>query len=150
MRKYSSAVLLLSTVVFIVFFSVTFLYPAKGFGDEREVMIIELEGPISSGAATNLTRGIKAAEDHGASLVIIQLDTPGGLVVSMKTMVKTIMNSSVPVVVFVSPKGAGAASHDLPGLAGQVLVARAGGVDLLGLVAAVSGVVLCHLWAPFT
>jgi len=73
-------------------------------------MIVELEGPISSGAATNLTRGIKTAEDRGASLVIIQLDTPGGLVVSMKTMVKTIMNSSVPVVVFVSPKGAGAAS----------------------------------------
>jgi membrane-bound serine protease (ClpP class) len=73
-------------------------------------MIIELEGPITSGAATNLTRGIKAAEDRGTSLVIIQLDTPGGLLASMKTMVKTIMNSSVPVVVFVSPKGAGAAS----------------------------------------
>jgi membrane-bound serine protease (ClpP class) len=110
MRKYGSTALLLSSFVFVVFFSVTFLYPAKGFGDEREVMIIELEGPISSGAATNLTRGIKVAEDRGAGLVIIQLDTPGGLVVSMKTMVKTIMNSSVPVAVFVSPKGAGAAS----------------------------------------
>ena len=110
MRKYGSMVMIISSVVFTVFFSVTFLYPANGFGDEREVMIIELEGPISSGAATNLTRGIKAAEDRGASLVIIQLDTPGGLVVSMKTMVKTIMNSSIPVVVFVSPKGAGAAS----------------------------------------
>jgi membrane-bound serine protease (ClpP class) len=110
MRKYGSAAPLLSSLVFFVFFSVTFLCPAKGLSDEREVMIIELEGPISSGAATNLTRGIKEAEDRGASLVIFQLDTPGGLVVSMKTMVKTIMNSSVPVVVFVSPKGAGAAS----------------------------------------
>ena len=110
MRKYSSTAPLLSFLVFVVFFSVTFLCPAKGVSDEREVMIIELEGAISSGAATNLTRGIKAAEDRGVGLVIIQLDTPGGLVVSMKTMVKTIMNSSIPIVVYVSPKGAGAAS----------------------------------------
>ncbi len=110
MRKYGSTTPLLSALVFVVFFSVTFLCPAKGVSDEREVMIIKLEGAISSGAATNLTRGIKEAKDRGASLVIIQLDTPGGLVVSMKTMVKTIMNSSVPVVVYVSPKGAGAAS----------------------------------------
>ncbi len=110
MPKYGSTAPLLSLFVFIVFFSLIFLCPVKGVSSEREVMIIQLEGPISSGAATNLTRGIKAAEDRGASLVIIQLDTPGGLVASMKTMVKTIMNSSVPVVVFVSPKGAGAAS----------------------------------------
>jgi membrane-bound serine protease (ClpP class) len=111
MRKYDSVAPLLSSfLVFVVFFSVTFLSPARCVGDEREVMIIKLEGAISSGAATNLTRGIKMAEEHGASLVIIQLDTPGGLVVSMKTMVKAIMNSSVPVVVYVSPKGAGAAS----------------------------------------
>ena len=77
---------------------------------DRQAMIIELEGPVSSGAATFLTRGIKAAEDQGVSLVIVRLDTPGGLGASMKTMVKTIMNSSVPVVVYVSPKGAGAAS----------------------------------------
>jgi membrane-bound serine protease (ClpP class) len=111
MRKYDSVAPLLSSfLVFVVFFSVTFLSPTRCVGDEREVMIIKLEGAISSGAATNLARGIKTAEDRGASLVIIQLDTPGGLVVSMKTMVKAIMNSSVPVVVYVSPKGAGAAS----------------------------------------
>ena len=92
MYKYGYTAPLLSSLVFVIFFSVTFLCPAKGVSNEREVMIIELEGAISSGAATNLTRGIKAAEDRGAGLVIIQLDTPGGLVVSMKTMVKTIMN----------------------------------------------------------
>ena len=78
MRKYGSTTPLLSALVFVVFFSVTFLCPAKGVSDEREVMIIEIEGVISSGAATNLTRGIKEAEDRGAGLVIIQLDTPGG------------------------------------------------------------------------
>ena len=75
-----------------------------------EVRIIELEGPINPGAAAFLTRGLEDAEKQGAELVIIRLDTPGGLVPSMRTMVKGIMNSTVPVVVYVAPKGAGAAS----------------------------------------
>ena len=89
MRKYGFTAPLLSSLVFVVFFSVTFLCPADCVSDEREVVIIELEGAISSGAATNLTRGIKEAKDRGAGLVIIQLDTPGGLVVSMKTMMNS-------------------------------------------------------------
>ena len=75
-----------------------------------EVRIIELEGPINPGAAAFLTRGLEDAEKSGVELIIIRLDTPGGLVPSMRTMVKGIMNSSVPVVVYVAPKGAGAAS----------------------------------------
>jgi membrane-bound serine protease (ClpP class) len=75
-----------------------------------EVRIIELEGPINPGAAAFLTRGLEDAEKQGVELVIVRLDTPGGLVPSMRTMVKGIMNSSVPVVVYVAPKGAGAAS----------------------------------------
>jgi len=72
-----------------------------------EVRIIELEGPINPGAAAFLTRGLEDAEKSGVELIIIRLDTPGGLVPSMRTMVKGIMNSSVPVVVYVAPKGAG-------------------------------------------
>lgn len=75
-----------------------------------EVRIIELEGPINPGAAAFLTRGLEDAEKSGVELIIIRLDTPGGLVPSMRTMVKGIMNSNVPVVVYVAPKGAGAAS----------------------------------------
>lgn len=75
-----------------------------------EVRIIELEGPINPGAAAFLIRGLEDAEKSGVELIIIRLDTPGGLVPSMRTMVKGIMNSTVPVVVYVAPKGAGAAS----------------------------------------
>ncbi|MFC1869271.1 nodulation protein NfeD [Thermodesulfobacteriota bacterium] len=75
-----------------------------------EAMIIEMEGPISPGTATFLIRGIEEAEVHGAALAIIRMDTPGGLASSMRTMVKAIMNSRVPVVVYVGPRGAGAAS----------------------------------------
>jgi membrane-bound serine protease (ClpP class) len=81
-----------------------------GLGKESEVTIIELEGPINPGAAAFLTRGLEDAEKNGSELVIIRLDTPGGLVPSMRMMVKGIMNSPVPVVVYVAPKGAGAAS----------------------------------------
>ncbi len=81
-----------------------------GLGKESEVTIIELEGPINPGAAAFLTRGLEDAQKGGSELVIIRLDTPGGLVPSMRMMVKGIMNSPVPVVVYVAPKGAGAAS----------------------------------------
>jgi membrane-bound serine protease (ClpP class) len=81
-----------------------------GMGKGGEVEIIELEGPINPGAATFLTGGLEDAEKRGAEFVIIQLDTPGGLVSSMRVMVKAIMNSPIPVVVYVAPKGAGAAS----------------------------------------
>jgi membrane-bound serine protease (ClpP class) len=81
-----------------------------GLTKEGEVRIIELEGPINPGAAAFLTRGLEDVEKEGVELIIIRLDTPGGLVPSMRTMVKGIMNSSVPVVVYVAPKGAGAAS----------------------------------------
>ena len=119
MHRYYSTAVFSCFIVTVIFCAMMVVWPTQGVSNERpveslkverEVMIIEIEGAISSGAATNLARGIKEAEDRGAGLVIIQLDTPGGLVVSMKTMVKTIMNSSVPVVVYVSPKGAGAAS----------------------------------------
>ena len=81
-----------------------------GLTKEGEVTIIELEGPINPGAAAFLTRGLEDAQKRGVELIIIRLDTPGGLVPSMRTMVKGIMNSTVPVVVYVAPKGAGAAS----------------------------------------
>ncbi len=78
--------------------------------EQREALIVELEGVINPATATFLERGLQQAEKRNAALVIIRLDTPGGLATSMRSMVKAIMNSSVPVVVYVSPTGAGAAS----------------------------------------
>ena len=75
-----------------------------------EVVIIELEGPINPGTAMFVARGIEKAKDQGAALAVVRLDTPGGLASSMRTIVKAILNSPVPVVVYVAPRGAGAAS----------------------------------------
>jgi len=74
------------------------------------VLIIELEGPINPGTAMYVVRGLEEAKKQDAELSIIRLDTPGGLGSSMRTIVKAILNSPVPVVVYVGPTGAGAAS----------------------------------------
>jgi len=74
------------------------------------VWIVEFDGPVNPGMATYVVRGIEKAANNGAQAVIIQLDTPGGLVSSMRRIVKAILNAPVPVVVYVAPEGAGAAS----------------------------------------
>ncbi|MEE8300430.1 MAG: hypothetical protein V3R28_03895, partial [Desulfatiglandales bacterium] len=73
-------------------------------------MVIELEGIINPGTAQFVTRGLKQAESSEHSLVIIRMDTPGGLDTSMRSIVKAILNASLPVVVYVAPRGARAAS----------------------------------------
>jgi membrane-bound serine protease (ClpP class) len=83
---------------------------STGEGSSPEVLVIDLQGPINPGTATFLSRGFREAEKRSASLIIIRLDTPGGLATSMRTMVKEILNSRIPVVVYVAPRGAGAAS----------------------------------------
>jgi membrane-bound serine protease (ClpP class) len=76
----------------------------------NEVMIIELEGPINPGTAMYVIRGLERAKKTGAAIAVIRLDTPGGLASSMRSIIKAMLNSPVPVVVYVGPKGAGAAS----------------------------------------
>ena len=71
--------------------------------------VIHLDGPISAASANYLTDHLNQAQKH-ARLAIIQLDTPGGLVSSMRQIVQAVSNSSVPVVTYVAPSGARAAS----------------------------------------
>jgi membrane-bound serine protease (ClpP class) len=75
-----------------------------------QVFIMDLEGAISPASAMYVKRGIETASEKGAALVVIRLDTPGGLASSMRTIVKAILNSAVPVAVYVAPSGASAAS----------------------------------------
>jgi membrane-bound serine protease (ClpP class) len=85
-----------------------FSHPVQG--ERNSAMVIELEGPINPGTDLFATRGIKQAQRNGYSLVVIRLDTPGGLDTSMRSIIKAILNSPVPVVVYVAPRGARAAS----------------------------------------
>jgi len=72
--------------------------------------LIEVEGVIGPVVQELVTRGIREAEDNHAALVILQMDTPGGLDHSMREIIKTILDSHVPVVTWVAPQGSRAAS----------------------------------------
>ncbi len=75
-----------------------------------KVVVMEIRGAIGPAAAEFLKTGITKAGASGAELLVVGLDTPGGLDTSMRSMVRDIMGSEVPVAVFVSPAGARAAS----------------------------------------
>jgi membrane-bound serine protease (ClpP class) len=74
------------------------------------VVVLEVRGVIDPVVAQYIEQGIDAADTAGARLVVIQLDTPGGLDTAMRDIVQAILNSDVPVAVFVTPSGARAAS----------------------------------------
>jgi len=71
---------------------------------------ITIKGPITPVTAAYLDRAITAAEEEGAVCLIVELDTPGGLSAAMEEMVKRLLASRVPVVVYVSPSGGRAGS----------------------------------------
>ena len=77
---------------------------------EGDVRFLEIDGVINPLTARYLAREVQAAADAGSRLVIVRLDTPGGLESSMREMTETILGSPVPLVVYVAPPGARAAS----------------------------------------
>ncbi|MBM3934877.1 MAG: nodulation protein NfeD [SAR202 cluster bacterium] len=72
--------------------------------------VITIDGTISPVTADFLERGISDAEHGGAAALVVVLDTPGGLLDSTRDMVEEIMSARIPVIVYVSPPGAQAAS----------------------------------------
>jgi len=71
---------------------------------------LEIKGAIGPATASYLKEGMKYAQENNSQFVIIKLDTPGGLSTSMRDMIQVITNSKIPVVTYVHPKGARAAS----------------------------------------
>ncbi len=76
----------------------------------RLVVLMQLDGAIGPASADYLRRGLALAAAKDAKLAVLQLDTPGGLDASMRSIVKDILASRVPVATFVAPSGARAAS----------------------------------------
>lgn len=79
----------------------------------EQVVVLQVQGTINPVVGGYVGRGIREAEDREAAAVVIQLDTPGGLDSAMRDAIQHIVNSNVPVVVYVSPPGARAASAGL-------------------------------------
>ncbi len=78
--------------------------------DSPSVLVIEIDGVIDPLTTNLIERGLDEANEDGMSLVVIELDTPGGLVISTREIVGRLLESEIPVAVYVSPAGARAAS----------------------------------------
>lgn len=80
------------------------------FASTSTIMKLEIKGAIGPASSYYLKEGMAAAVLHNAQMILIELDTPGGLSSSMREMIQEITNSTFPVITYVSPKGAHAAS----------------------------------------
>ena len=101
-RKFFITVVLV-TLLFGVF-------PLAAQAASGEIYVVKVSGTINPGLAGYLMRSMEKASMEGAGCLVIQLDTPGGLALSMRSIVMAMLASEIPVVVFVSPSGARAAS----------------------------------------
>lgn len=84
--------------------------PKKSEPPKTDVLVITVNSVINPSSAEYIGKSIRKANERKAEALIIELDTPGGLDTSMRDIVKNIIGSEVPVVVYVSPSGARAAS----------------------------------------
>jgi len=106
MRK--KILLSLATVIFLGLVVISHADPEDA--SERNVTLIEIDGTINPATYDYIRTGIDKSKENSSEALIIILDTPGGLLSSTKEIVQLILNSPVPIVIYVYPSGATATS----------------------------------------
>lgn len=100
---------IITILIFLLLGSVFAAIEDRG-NDRESIHVIEVDGIINPVSAKYIVRSIDLAHEENAQCLIIVLDTPGGLMESMRQIVKKMLSAEIPVVVYVAPSGARAAS----------------------------------------
>jgi membrane-bound serine protease (ClpP class) len=110
-RRSSKSLRLLSAGWFLLLLASGLALTAQEKGPSEPVVDhISIDGTINPAVHDFIREGISRARARGARALVIQLDTPGGLLESTQSIVKDLLGAPVPVIVYVAPSGAGAAS----------------------------------------
>lgn len=107
-----------------------FLLSPRARPADRRVLLVELDGPIGPVAAEFLEHAVQSASDEGAACLIVRIDTPGGLDLAMRSIVKAFEESPIPIVCYVAPSGARAASAGVALMLSSHLAAMAPGTNV--------------------
>jgi len=96
--------------VLLYLFSPNLLANPKSESQQGKIYVTSIDGAISPANADYFSRGLDTAINNNADLLLLNLNTPGGLDKSMREMIQAILSSPIPVVIYISPKGARGAS----------------------------------------
>lgn len=106
-------------IIVCLLFALSLLLAAPLQAQSRNVLVAEIDGPVTPAMATYFERVIEEGQQSGSTAVLIVLDTPGGAVGTTQEIVQTFRSADLPVILYVAPSGAQAAS------AGSLITAAA-------------------------
>ena len=98
------------TTVFVLLFLLILNVYAGAESVRPMVVTVTVEGMVTAGTTNTISRAIQTAEEEGAQAVVVQINTPGGLVAATLDIVQDISGSNIPVITYVTPQGGIAAS----------------------------------------